>query len=373
MDRKYLLSIVIPTKNRYKYLKYLVEYVDNSFAKESVELIIQDNSEDNSEILDFLNHHQNENIKYYHQSGNLALRDNADLAVNNSTGKWVMFIGDDDCFLPSMIEVLEQPIVEKYECIVTPRLIYVWPDAKDYINYLRTDEYLINYTKDVKEIDASLELDNVLRQGGQYMNNLPRLYHGIVRRTALKRVWNQYNTYFPGPSPDMANAVALSLLGTKTLYIDYPGVIGGTGYTRVKGNKNADKQTLKEASFLPSGTEEKWNSKIPKFWSSSTIFAQTVLQVINETKPDLAERFNWDSFYVTLGSWFWNPFWDICKKEKKYNLIPKVLYLKTKAVLYRNFKNIINPLRGYKHYNLNETDVVKYAAAVEESIGRLSL
>lgn len=369
----YLLSIVVPTKNRYKYLKYLVEYIDNTFAKESVEFVIQDNSDDNTEILDFLKDFQNSNIKYFYNAGHLSLKDNADMAVNNTSGEWIMFIGDDDCFLPSMIDALKQPLLERYEAIVTPRLLYVWPDAKDYINYLRTDEYLVNYTKEVKEIDTSAELDNVLRQGGQYMNNLPRLYHGIVRRSALNRVWDRYETYFPGPSPDMANAVALSLLGTKTLYIDYPGVIGGTGYTRVKGNKKADKQSLSASSFLPSGTEEKWSSKIPKFWSSSTIYAQTVFQVVNETRPDLIRRFNWDSFYVALGSWFWRPFWTICKKEKKYRLIPKVLFLKSKALLYRNFKNIINAIRGYKRYNLDETNVVKYTTSVEESIGRLSL
>lgn len=369
----YFLSIVVPTKNRYKYLKYFVEYIDNTFADESVELIIQDNSDDNTEITDFLKGFQNSNIKYFYNAGHLSLKDNADMAVKNSSGEWVMFLGDDDCFLPSLINTLNQPIVESYEAIVTPRLIYVWPDAKDYINYLRTDEYLVNYTKEVKEIDTSAELDNVLRQGGQYMNNLPRLYHGIVRRSALNRVWDQYETYFPGPSPDMANAMALTLLGIKTLYIDYPGVIGGTGYSRVEGNKKADKQSLKESTFLPADTEEKWNPRIPKFWSSCTIFAQTVLQVINETRPELAERFNWDSFYVNMGSWFWGPFWKKCREEKKFELIPRVISMRSKAVLYRNFKNIINSIRGYKRYNLNETDVISYAKSVEQNIGELKI
>lgn len=369
----YLLSIVVPTKNRYKYLKSLVKYVDETFANESVEFIMQDNSYDNAEILAFLKDFQNDNIKYYYQSSHLSLRDNADMAVNNSTGKWVMFIGDDDCFLPSMIDILKQPIIEQYESIVTPRLIYVWPDAKEYINYLRTDEYLVNYTKKTKEVDTSAELENVLRQGGQYMNNMPRVYHGIVRRSVLHKIWERYNTYFPGPSPDMANAVALSLLGTKTLYIDYPGIIAGTGFTRVKGNKKADKQSLKASSFLPAETEEKWITRIPMFWSSSTIYAQTVLQVINETKPEMAEQFNWDSFYVTLGSWFWHPFWAICKKDNKYGLIPKVILVKIKAALYRNYKNSINTIRGYKRYKLDKTNVVNYAVSVEKNLGKISL
>ncbi len=369
----YLLSIVVPTKNRYKYLKYLVEYIDETFANKSIEFIIQDNSDDNSEIVEYLNAFKNDNIKYHYYAGHLSLKDNADNAVKNSSGEWVMFLGDDDCFLPSLIKTLNQPIVESYEAIVTPRLIYVWPDAKDYIKYLQTDVYLPDYTCKANEIDIARELDKVLSQGGQYMNNLPRFYHGIVKRSALNKVWERYNTYFPGPSPDMANAMALTLLGTKTLYIDYPGVIGGTGYSRVEGNKKADKQSLKDSTFLPAGTEEKWNPRIPKFWSSCTIFAQTVLQVINETRPELAELFNWDSFYVNMGSWFWGPFWKKCREEKKFELIPRVISMRSKAVLYRNFKNIINSIRGYKRYNLNETDVISYAKSVEQNIGELKI
>ena len=53
MNNRKLLSIVVPTKDRYKYLKYLIELIA-SFNSDEVELVIQDNSEDNKEILDFL-------------------------------------------------------------------------------------------------------------------------------------------------------------------------------------------------------------------------------------------------------------------------------------------------------------------------------
>ena len=45
------LSIVVPTKNRYKYLYHLIDLVGD-LDTNLVELVIQDNSTDNTEIID---------------------------------------------------------------------------------------------------------------------------------------------------------------------------------------------------------------------------------------------------------------------------------------------------------------------------------
>ena len=69
---KPLLSVVVPTKNRYIYLKELVKLV-NSFNDADLELVIQDNSDCNEEILDFLLTIKNENIRYFYSSEKLRL------------------------------------------------------------------------------------------------------------------------------------------------------------------------------------------------------------------------------------------------------------------------------------------------------------
>ena len=53
MNEAPLLSIIIPTKDRYKYLKILISLID-SYNLSELELIIQDNTSDNTEILKFL-------------------------------------------------------------------------------------------------------------------------------------------------------------------------------------------------------------------------------------------------------------------------------------------------------------------------------
>ena len=90
-----LLSLVIPTKDRYYYLKYLIMLVD-SFNFDDFEMVIQDNTCDNLEILKFLEGYQYSFVKYYHTKEQLSVKENSDLAILHSSGEYVCFIGDDD-------------------------------------------------------------------------------------------------------------------------------------------------------------------------------------------------------------------------------------------------------------------------------------
>ena len=95
MDKP-LLSIVVPTKDRYKYLRYLIEYVIE-LNNPQIEFVIQDNTANNKEIIEFLSDKLSENIKYFYTKESIPIGENSDKAVLNSTGKYVCYIGDDDC------------------------------------------------------------------------------------------------------------------------------------------------------------------------------------------------------------------------------------------------------------------------------------
>lgn len=68
-----LLSIVVPTKNRYMYLEEMIRMFV-SFQLENTELVVQDNSDDNARFLDFiLQFEQFQNIKYYYTNDHLSV------------------------------------------------------------------------------------------------------------------------------------------------------------------------------------------------------------------------------------------------------------------------------------------------------------
>ena len=68
-----------------------------------------------------------------------------------------------------------------------------------------------------------------MRRGAQgYQKlNLPRLYHGVVSRKAVKRVFELTGKYFDGLTPDIYMAVALAFTCQKACRIYYPITVSG--------------------------------------------------------------------------------------------------------------------------------------------------
>jgi hypothetical protein len=88
--REYLLSIIIPTKNRQFYCKAAIKQILKALSG-SVEIVIQDNSDDRS-IEDFIGTLDAKNIIYNHHDGVLSFVDNFSEAVSLCHGEYVCFI-----------------------------------------------------------------------------------------------------------------------------------------------------------------------------------------------------------------------------------------------------------------------------------------
>lgn len=273
-----LLSIVVPTKNRYYYLKHLIKYINN-FETDEVELLVHDNSDNNAEILDFINKGQYRSISYYYTKDHLSMSENADQAVHKSKGEYVCFIGDDDGVLSNIVEVVENMKQKGYDALLSQNIIYNWPDFSDSSIYNLTSSLLYKKKSgNHYEIDTDRELKECLNSGLRDMCRLPRLYQGIVSRLLLDKIYQIASTYFPGPSPDMANAISLALLHTRTLYYDSPLIISGQS-KYVGGGERLMKKLPKisEVSFLPSNISETWDKRIPDYWCADTVWPQSVI------------------------------------------------------------------------------------------------
>lgn len=294
------LSIVIPTKNRHKYLKYIVDLF-SSIKSDELELIIQDNSDDNVDFAKYINTITDTRVKYFYRSEHLTINKNSDYAILNSSGEYVCFMGDDDAFLPTILEAIEIMERNNAQAAVFSIPLYVWPDCKgtkwwtDYVPYR-----FKKYTSNITILNSIEEMIKVLKQGGYIMGNLPKVYHGIVKRSNLDIVYNDHQTFFPGPSPDMANAIALALQNITIARIDYPYLIGGTGKVRIVGNENGDNEkSFKKLFFLDPSTEKNWDSRIPKIWTGQTIYPETILKTLSACNSFKYEKYlNFYNFYI---------------------------------------------------------------------------
>lgn len=290
----YLLSIIVPTKDRYQYLKPLIQLIQ-SFNSCEIELIIQDNTKDNAEILHFIEKFGNNHLKYFHRTEQLSVAKNSDIAIQNSTGKYVCFIGDDDGVTGHIVSAVKWMEEKEIDVLKSTTNAYKWPSYN--ISKIANFSSVLMmgfYDKKYKKIDAIAELKKSLRNGGNEIALLPKLYHGIARRSTLDKIYEVGGTFFPGPSPDMANSIAMSFVAENFVCLNFPVIIPGNA-VKTSGDSGKYKNQhskLSEIPFLPEGTEKNWENFIPKVWTSQTIMPESACKAIKYMgREDYIEKY----------------------------------------------------------------------------------
>lgn len=297
-----LLSILIPTKNRYSYLSNLILAISN-FNSSNFEVVIQDNSDDNHEFIDFLKINDDSRIKYFYIKNSLSIIENSEFAIKNSEGEYLCFIGDDDGVLEEIVEFVEWMKSNSIESAVTNRPQYYWPDIVHKMHNFSGNLSYTNFSNTIKNIDSRKELMKCLNKGGGSLELMPRLYHGIVSRKSLDKLYTICSSYFPGPSPDMANAVALSVFIERHVYFDSPIIIAGAGFNSAggAGARKSHIGKLEELPFLPKNTVNDWEITIPKIWTGQTIWAESAIKALRATNNErYIKFFNFNYFYASF-------------------------------------------------------------------------
>ncbi len=301
---KYLLSIIIPTKNRYECLIPVVSALLKFIGNESVELVIQDNSDDNKSGLLFFEDLKDQRVKYFYYQDSLSIQENTSFAIDNAKGKYLIFIGDDDLVSPHIYNVVEFLNKKNIDCLVFDSAYYWWNTVYfEKENYYHRKNALwlpINQSLELVERSTQDELERMLQSGAGIFLRLPKFYHGIVRRDILEKIKDKTGTYVPGSSPDIAFSTALSLVLKNYYHINFPLSVFGASRNS-GGGMTANKKhygKIEDQKFLPKNIIENWNNLIPRIWSEKTIYAQTVTEVLKVFNSN--KQFNYITFYGTM-------------------------------------------------------------------------
>ena len=302
MDK--ILSIVIPTKNRYYYLDFIIKYF-LSIESDSVELIIQDNSDPglNEKLLADLKKYNDQRIKYYFLEGHISQTENCDLAISRASGKYITMIGDDDIFSKHIVSYCESWNKLGYEAILPNKASYIWPDVTPRIYQKKMSGTLRiqNYTGKVTALNPKELPLKISLLGGTDIMNLPRVYHGIVKKEILEKVYAKCGTYSPGPSPDIANAIALCGFLSSYVLIDLPLITSGQAKSSAggKGAQGLHYGEIAKVEQLHKDTAKKWDKNIPFYWSGKTIYAESSLQAFRAMSMSLElKKFNYNYLYA---------------------------------------------------------------------------
>ncbi|MEE4001068.1 glycosyltransferase [Tenacibaculum sp. FZY0031] len=352
---KPILSIVIPTKNRYETLLKVINSI-LKFNSNQFELVIHDNSDDNIKIKKYLSGLKDMRLKYFYTTDKLSQTGNSNLAVEKSIGEYVCFIGDDDGVMPNIVEVTKWMKENGFKALKSYKPSYYWPNQKS--NYLSNDASGVLKYKKWKEdsyqiIKTKEALNYTLSKGGGTIKKLPCLYHGIVERRTLNLIYKVAGTFFPGPSPDMANAIALTQVIDSYVLVNYPVIISGKSAKSIGGagvlHKHISK--IEEVKHLPEDTCKNWDERIPKYWTGPTIWAESVIKALEKFQnKEAIEKINFSYLYAHL-----EVFHKIQSKEifKDFVVEKTVMYylLKFKIYLHRAKTFIQNRIGVVKKIN----------------------
>ena len=361
------LSIIIPTKNRYLYLRSCLRSLLPYFNIPEVEIIITDNSnskEDlNSCIAEF------SNVKYYYESSPLSQVENFELAMEKVTGLYVTMIGDDDSLSKNILDLICYMKVNNIESLNSPFAAYYWPGiiSKNKLNDFSSKLFLKSYTYKFTELNCAVEVKRCLLNGGITIGRLPRIYYGIIKKDVLDKVKASSGYYFPGPSPDMASSFSSALFMKKIVYYDAPLFIAGNSPKSAAGLGLSGNHVgeIEGNPQLPKNCHLLWSRLVPKYWSGVTIYAESVIEAIKGCKKSEGD-FSLNYYKLYASCLVFNPEYKIRINEsiKAFNE-DKIVLTTTLKISYRIilvwivrvdslFKNIQKRLL-YKVNILNDT------------------
>lgn len=301
-DQTPLLSIIIPTKNRYIYLESCLRSLLPSYNNKDVEIIITDNSTSKEDITSTLSLFSN--IKYVFIAKPISQVENFESALEMATGQYVTMIGDDDGLSGILLDVVKYMVKNFIDALNSPFATYYWPDvvSKSRVNDFSGKMFFDSYSYTISDVKAASEIQKCLNLGGTSLCNLPRMYYGIIKKEVLELVKKQAGVYFPGPSPDMANAFSAALFTNRFVYFDAPLFIAGNSAKSAAGMGLSGKHigAIEGNPQLPEDCHLNWTPLIPKYWSGPTIWAESVMQVLkNCKKANLESLFNFSRLYAS--------------------------------------------------------------------------
>ncbi len=298
-----LLSIIVPTKDRYETLLPVLRAQLATLVDPRVEIVVQDNSSAPMAAELFAREVADSRVTYRHTAAPLSIVDNTVEAIEASHGEYLIFIGDDDFVSPYVMGFVDWMKRNDCEALSYSAARYWWPTVKfdRETVYHRPGAFWLAGAHDAsaRRMSARGELGRILDIGGVNYGELPRFYHGIVSRASLERIRARAGTYVPGASPDMAFSAALALVMDHYLYVEYPVSVFGASRNSGGGMTAAGRHygRLEEQKHLPRETVENWDPLIPRVWSELTIYPQTLREVGRRFGEDLSV--DYEAFYAS--------------------------------------------------------------------------
>ena len=282
---------------------------------EDIQLVVQDNSE-SVQVKDHVaGRPMDPRLVYFYEPRTISAMENFNEALGRATGTYVCFIGDDDGVHPG-IAMAARWCLEQGIDALTPTVMpsFTWPGAGVPATRFtpQTDGTLMvpDYRPRLYKLEPGANVLRLLRNGGVYYLDyrLAKLYHGIVRRSALQDLKARTGVYLGALSPDIYSSIQLSTVLESVAFIDFPltvpGVCGAS--TSVASTTGRHTGKLSSAPHLRARGNYDWDWRIPEVYSPETIWAESAVAALRAIgRSELVDELNVDRLIVS--TWDRNP------------------------------------------------------------------
>jgi len=247
MNPRPFLSILIPTRNRAKYLPYAIQSALNLDAAD-IEVLVSDNhsSDNTSEVLASFS---DPRLRTFRPEKPLPMHANWEYLLSQARGEWLCVLGDDDAMMLHCVRHLKF-ISAKFpeaEAIVTPRAYYYWDGVQDTYGNRAVS---VSFSDIEAWVDSKKAMSRCLSGDIAYIE-LPQIYSGgFQKKSLVQRIKRaQTGKYFKGVLPDSYSALAASMHTFRYLKIGIPLTwVGTSPHSKSPGTQNRIKD--RDAEFF---------------------------------------------------------------------------------------------------------------------------
>jgi hypothetical protein len=247
MKKKALVSLIIPTRERAHLLRESLKTA-TQIKDDRIEIVVSDNAScDRTEAE--VRSNSDSRIRYVNTGKRISMRQNFEYALTHSRGEYVIFIGDDDGFLPRQFPHLRAALdTFDHPVIAWNPVRYIWPHPqvlhKSHSIRIRSQS-LYGRTR-VESTDTWRR--DLLAGRNPYPDALPSIYHGCVARSLLESWHSRFGFYFGASAPDLFSSYCIALEQPSYVRLNHAITVNGqsamsTGAAQASHKRNQTSQT----------------------------------------------------------------------------------------------------------------------------------
>lgn len=293
-----LISIVIPTHNRQDYAAAAVRKIVDVLP--SAQVVVSDTSADDRLGPMLAEPCARHDVTYVRPGRPMDVVSHFEFALSHAHGRYVMFLGDDDCIGPGLAEIAEWAAGNNVDAVFSYGTSFIanyfWPGIKSrfYGDAYASSLFVHPFDGSAHRIEPIAALRETLDDFGRGLGTMPRIYHGLVARTLIDQVKARFGTLFGGVTPDIYSATLLSATAQNAWQVNYPFCLpgGSPSSTAGTGAAGTDMTSLAQHPHTAAFADLRWDPLIPAFYAPYIVWAYSLKKAVDRLgRPDLVPNF----------------------------------------------------------------------------------